>query len=88
MTKVYGADCRSCPIAEHKLGCTTYEFCNKSLLEHDAQIRADAINELKSKKDEIIKWLIKRDKEGYGTTNGELLDHIIDIAEKLKEQTI
>lgn len=44
-----------------------------------------AIDELKSKKDEIIRWLIKRDKEGYGTTNGELLDHIFEIAEQLRK---
>lgn len=56
------------------------------LEEHDKKIRADAIDELKGKKDEIIRWLIKRDKEGYGTTNGELLDHILEIAEQLKEQ--
>lgn len=49
------------------------------------QIRTDAIEELKSKKDEIIRWLIKRDKEGYGTTNGELLDHILEIAEQMKD---
>ncbi len=48
--------------------------------------RAGAIEEVKDKKDEIIRWLIKRDKEGYGTTNGELLDHILEIAEQLKEQ--
>jgi len=47
------------------------------------QGRADAIDELKSKKDEIIKWMIKRDKEGYGTTNGELLDHIFELADMI-----
>lgn len=49
-----------------------------------AEIRADTIDELKGKKDEVIRWLIKRDKEGYGTTNGELLDHILEVAEQLK----
>lgn len=49
------------------------------------QGRADAIEELKGKKDEIIRWLIKRDKEGYGTTNGELLDHILEVAEQLNK---
>lgn len=48
------------------------------------QGRIDTLDELKRQKDEIIRWLIKRDKEGYGTTNGELLDHIYDIANKLK----
>ena len=47
--------------------------------------RQDALDELKGKKDEIIRWLIKRDKEGYGTTNGELLDHILEVSEQLKE---
>lgn len=47
--------------------------------------RADAIEELKDKKDEIIRWLIKRDKEGYGTTNGELLDYVLKIAEQLND---
>lgn len=47
--------------------------------------RADAIDELKSKKDEIIRWMAKRYKEKYGTTNGELLDHIFELAEQLKE---
>lgn len=60
------------------------------LTEREAQIyergRIDALEELKSKTPEIIRWLIKRDKEGYGTTNGELLDHIWDIAIKLEEQ--
>lgn len=50
--------------------------------------REETIEELKSKKEEIIRWLIKRDKEGYGTTNGELLDHIFELAEQLKEQRI
>ena len=49
--------------------------------------KADAIEELKSKKAEIIMWLIKRDKDGYGTTNGELLDHIFEVAEQLKNQS-
>ena len=54
------------------------------LVEWEKQIRVETIDELKGKKDEIIRWLIKRDKEGYGTTNGELLDHILKIAEQLK----
>lgn len=61
--------------------CTDYQDSEFAM-----QIRADAIEELKDKKDEIIRWLIKRDKEGYGTTNGELLDHILEIAEQLKSQ--
>lgn len=71
--------CHENPFFDIDDNCTDYvenEFVKK--------IRADAIDELKSKKDEIIKWLLKRDKERYGTTNGELLDHIFEIAEQLK----
>lgn len=50
------------------------------------QGRADAIEEFEKTKNEVLKWLIKRQEEGYGTSNGELLDHIYDIAEQLKEQ--
>lgn len=59
---------------------------NNALIEAYEKGKADAIDELKSKKDEIIRWLIKRDKEGYGTTHGELLNHILETAEQLKEQ--
>ena len=83
-----------CPTAEtyacniDNMGSCTYcnELMNRFLDEYDKQIRAEVIEELKGKKDEIIRWLIKRDKEGYGTTDVELLDHILDIAEQLKEQ--
>lgn len=70
--------------------CGCEDICyielNKFLDEYEESIRTEVLNELKSQKDEIIKWLIKRNLEGYGTTNGELLDHIFDLAEKLKEQ--
>lgn len=56
------------------------------LSEYEKQIRADAIEEFEKTKNEVLKWLIKRQEEGYGTSNGELLDHIYDIAKQLKEQ--
>lgn len=61
--------------------CLAYSNCDLCMYNKG---KADAIDELKNKKDEIIKWLLKRDKERYGTTNGELLDHIFEIAEQLK----
>lgn len=56
----------------------------KTLAEHDNQIRAEVIDEFHKTKIDVLNWLIKRQSEGYGTTNGELLDYIYDY--KLKEQ--
>ncbi len=60
------------------------EKTNKWLEEYDKQIRAEVIEEFHKTKIEVLNWLIKRQSEGYGTTNGELLDYIYDY--KLKEQ--
>ena len=73
-----------------------YTVPDKWLEEHDKQIKADLIREVEKKvraevieeiketKIDVLKWLIKRQEEGYGTTNGELLDYIYDY--KIKEQ--
>lgn len=65
----------------------TYESW-ELLIRHEIekQIRADAIEKFEKTKTDVLKWLIKRQEEGYGTSNGELLDHIYDIAEQLKSQ--
>lgn len=54
--------------------------------EVEKMARADAIEEFEKTKTNVLKWLIKRQAEGYGTSNGELLDHIYDIAKQLKSQ--
>jgi hypothetical protein len=48
-------------------------------------IRAEVVDEFVKTKTDTLKWLIKRQAEGYGTSNGELLDHIYEIAEKMKK---
>lgn len=60
------------------------EVLKIDITELKAQIRADVIEEFHKTKIDVLNWLIKRQSEGYGTTNGELLDYIYDY--KLKEQ--
>lgn len=71
---------------------TTLELIEKHGIGHNCLSdayelgRKDAIEEFEKTKIDVLNWLIKRQSEGYGTTNGELLDHIYDIAKQLKEQ--
>lgn len=66
-------------------------------LEHYAkEIREKAIDEfagnMKDKSSDILFWLMKRQEEGYGTSNGELHDKwlckIDEIAEQMKGEQL
>lgn len=65
----------------YEYGC---EITSTSKCPLREEIRAEVIEEFHKTKIEVLNWLIKRQSEGYGTTNGELLDYIYDY--KLKEQ--
>lgn len=60
------------------------EFYDAIRREGYEQGRADAIDEFYETKKEVMRWLLKRQGESYGTTLGELLDYIYDY--KLKEK--
>lgn len=56
------------------------------------EIRADAIREfseqIRSKSSDILIWLMKRQENGYGTTNGELHNKWLDVVDEIAGQMI
>lgn len=78
-------DCENCKHHSEK-GCSQWECSFEPKNEQYNKEYVDAIDKFLATKMEMLVWLIKRQAEGYGTSNGELLDHIYDKAEQLKEQ--